>query len=678
MMPVMKSGKTPSGCSSVSLQHLLSRWYNKHPHFFNSLLIAVLVLSTFGNSLEYVFVWDDLNLIVNNPNIKSSSGVSQLLSQSFLTIGNNTDDPTRRFYRPLISLSYALDYAIWGLNPGGYHLTNLICHAITSILAYFLVLVLSRRRTVALLTAALFLLHPTHVENVCWISGRTDVICGAFYFLSLLTFIRMMGSQKRNPLLLLVTMVAYLVALSCKETAITLPVVALTSYVCLADRMQRPRIMILSEGMFILVTIVYFLLRSYILGEAIAPAAWGTLLERILSIPVIFAKYLLSLLTLIPLDPHHSTAFVKRLTEIRFMIGFAVSVFYAAVCIYLIIHRKRFKLFALFLLWIPLTLAPTFKLGAFGDVLHADRFLYLPSLGFAALIALAWTSPVTIRIFNRSSIAKWTAIAVFAFIVISWRVSDAIYSGIWRDNVTLFSHAASTSPNSAYIAYNLGNGHAERGNYPKAVLAYARAVELSPTYTEAYRNMAISLAELGLHASAQRCYRRALELGDTSPVLFYKLGISYRQQGKIEAAIASFRQSLAAGATVTAYDNLAECLFSIGKLDEAEQNLLSALALGPQPTTYNNLAIVSIERGEYEKALDWLRQVLIINESQGLSPDVESAVYYNLAKSHMATGNRGAAITCAQRVLELAKTQPQSGKREYLNDPWLYELAISQ
>src|SRR5579862_2830602 len=198
----------------------LSTSYERFRHPLHVLLILLLVLISYGQSLDYGFVWDDHQLIVDNPKIKSVESIRQVLTNDFWNVGYGRRDDTRGFYRPLITLSYLADYSIWGLNPKGYHLTNVIAHAIASVLAYFLALILLRRPTHALLSAVLFAVHPTHVESVCWISGRTDVFCGVFFLLAWIAVLRLLETSRPSPGWLTVTVGAYLAALLCKETAL--------------------------------------------------------------------------------------------------------------------------------------------------------------------------------------------------------------------------------------------------------------------------------------------------------------------------------------------------------------------------------------------------------------------------------------------------------------------------
>lgn len=590
------------------------------------LLLGVLVLLAFGQSLEFDFVWDDRGLIVDNPHIKELEGARQTLTQDFWAVGELMEAPTRRFYRPLISLSYAADHALWGLDPRGYHLTNLVGHALASILAYALALLLLGGRPAAFLAAAMFAVHPSHVENVCWISGRTDVFCGVFYFMAMCAFLRSLPGGDRSGMWALLSILAYFAALMCKETAITLPVVAFLAQSLLQDSSWRSRRTLLTAISFVAATLLYFALRVSILGELVSGASFGSSNERILSIPMVFATYLGGLLTLVPLDPHHDTAWVQHARDIRFVIGACSCLLYLVGFILLL--RRGARRSALLLACIPLLLAPVFKLGSFGDILHADRFLYLPSFAFAALVALAAEHfMATPRRLVPPALVRTALVGI----VLVWAGNAHLYAPTWRDDVTLFETASRTSPDSAYVFYNLGAALAKAGDRASAVHAFARAIQLEPRYNEAITNLAISLTFLGHHSEAIRTYQRALSQDFRHPVLHAGMAVSYRALGKLPESIAMNRESLRLGESIIAHNNLAECLVETGELDEARRHLDLAASIAVPG---------------------------------GLPPEKRIAVQSNFVKYHLARGDRASAATHARQVLDLME---ESGMPEVIS-----------
>jgi tetratricopeptide (TPR) repeat protein len=422
-------------------------------------------------------------------------------------------------------------------------------------------------------------------------------------------------------------------------------------------------------ALLLLVTVIYFGLRAVVLGTAIAPAAFGTPLERVLSLPIIFAKYIGSLFSLLPIDPHHPDGFVSTFTDPRLWIGSVICLLYAGL-IYRA-ARSGLKTFVFFLLWIPVTLAQTFKLGSFGDVLRADRFLYLPSAGFALLAALAGKYFIADRV-EPGSLPRRLCAASLLVIVGAWITLSIAHGRIWRNNVSLFSHASRTSPDSAYIVFNLGNSRFETGNFKGASDAYARAIRLDPTYREAYANRGIALARMGLFREALDHYRKAWELGDHSALLLSSTADLYRQLGDVERAVTWYELSLAAAPTPEAHNNLGECLLALDEFERAELHFRRALQQQPRPEIYNNLALAAIRRNEHRDAVRHLEQALTSAES--IDPAVELAIHYNFARALTALGQpRDSIIYHARRALALAGDGPLTTSRAE-EIAWLREV----
>ena len=142
-------------------------WYLKYARVWCCLGLAALVFVAFGRSAHYDFVWDDRVLIGDNPAVRDAAHWYRLLGRNFWQVGDVMKDPSRTFYRPVVMVSYLADHAVWGLNPHGFHLTNLLTHILGVWFVFHIALALFGRHTVtAFFAAALFAVHPSHVENV--------------------------------------------------------------------------------------------------------------------------------------------------------------------------------------------------------------------------------------------------------------------------------------------------------------------------------------------------------------------------------------------------------------------------------------------------------------------------------------------------------------------------------
>ena len=158
---------------------------NTKNNIFIITLIIILTALSYINTLHNSFVYDDNTYVVENRQIRSISNIPKAFISSY-----PPDAKEQGLYRPLVTISYIFDYAVWGLNPKGFHLTNLILHILTSIIIYLLALEILKKSWPSLIAALIFALHPVHTEAVTWVVGRAEVMAGLFYFLSFLLYIK--------------------------------------------------------------------------------------------------------------------------------------------------------------------------------------------------------------------------------------------------------------------------------------------------------------------------------------------------------------------------------------------------------------------------------------------------------------------------------------------------------
>ncbi len=159
---------------------------------FPIIVIALLGFTVYLNSLGNAFIWDDTQLVCNNAYIRSWGFLPQIFSQH-LGAGAGS---RYSFYRPLQLITYVWDYSLWGLNPAGYHLTNVLCHIFAALCLYWLVLILFRDTLLSFLTALLFIVHPVLTEAVTYISGRADPLAFIFIMLTFICYLKFLRAKK--------------------------------------------------------------------------------------------------------------------------------------------------------------------------------------------------------------------------------------------------------------------------------------------------------------------------------------------------------------------------------------------------------------------------------------------------------------------------------------------------
>jgi len=235
---------------------------------------------TFHNSLSNEFVFDDESVIVNNPSIQSLSSIPK-----YFTNDEGFHKVIGRYYRPVVSATYAIDYSIWGLDPYGFHLTNVIIHIIACLLLFKIFSILfwryKYRNLFSLFATLIFAVHPIHTEAVSWISGRTDSFVTMFFFASFLFYLEftkeMEHDKKDNTIrkvttknysYLFLSLLFYTLGLLSKEMIVTMPVIILLyDFVYRKKDIKYFKENILTYLLFALLTAVYLVIRYFLLKD---------------------------------------------------------------------------------------------------------------------------------------------------------------------------------------------------------------------------------------------------------------------------------------------------------------------------------------------------------------------------------------------------------------------------
>ena len=581
--------------------------------------MAALVLVSFGVSLSGEFVWDDRPLIAENGLVKDPSRALEIVSKSFWET-DDRHDRFRAFFRPAVGLTYALDHGVWGDNPIGYRLTNLLIHFLCCGLVFGIAKREGLGELSSFIAGALFAVHPVHVENVAWISGRTDLLGGLFLLAAFSVYLHAENWPRAGRGLLAALL--FLVALFSKEMAIMLPaLVALHVY--LKDTSKRRRVFrALSAALpFVPAAALYFLARMRVLGDGgqalftLDPLSW------LATAWFVFARYCMLLIVPFPLDAHYPDPAVTSLFSARALLGLVFIAIVAAVVIY---SRRRSRRVTFWILWIVVSQAPVYAFGRFGDVLLADRFLYIPSVGLAILTGVAIQAAVDLGIAR----LRRVALAVVTVILLLFTAQSASRSRVWRSDTLLFENMLKTSPNSALVRNNLGLARYRDGRQQEATREFERAVQLSPGFALAHNNLAAAYETHGRRQAAMRHYRSALEAApellearSNAGHLEFELGLRRQGLRRLEALVES------APRYVKGVYALADVLARSGRIDESLERVEQALKLDRNhaPAYYLKGKLLH-ERGESGDAAAAMREFLRLSPGEGPHADAARRV----------------------------------------------------
>lgn len=446
--------------------------------------LCVLVLVSFGLSLAGGFVWDDRPLIVESGRIQDVARVGEIFTTGFWETGDS-HDRFRSFFRPLVSASFAIDYALWGLRPFGFHLTNLLLHLGCTLLVLRLARLSGFGSGASFCGSALFAVHPVHVESVAWISGRTDLLATFFVLAAFVSYMRHRSMQSGSPW---VACALFLTALLSKEAAAPFPAVVFVAAWVQSRPSLRWSSAVKASAPFFVVLGLYLAMRATVLGTEAAPIYSLEPVGWLATAVFVLARYLTLLLLPLGLDAHYPYAPIVTPIDARVAIGAAMLV---ATALGLRRLTRDDRTLLIWPAWIGLFLVPVLAFGRFGDVLMADRFLYLPSVGFCLLAAHAARFVAA----SEPGVAKRAAFGLALAVLAALTIARA---GVWRSDERLFSDMLRTSPDSALVHNNLGSAFYHDAEIGRAIEHFERAVELVPDYALAHNNLAA-----GLHASGQ-------------------------------------------------------------------------------------------------------------------------------------------------------------------------------
>jgi predicted TPR repeat methyltransferase len=536
-------------------------------------LVLLAALLPNWRSLEYGFVWDDRVLIGPQLDLEGPGDLVRLWRTPFDSL---LRDPVlhNAYFRPVTILSLAFDRAVYGAHPAGFHLTNLIAYALTCLFLWLFAWELSGRPVLSAAGACVFALHPTHPESVDFISGRTDVICGAFLFASLWAAARW-GPRIRKPAMKLWPAALLLLpALYSKEVAFFVsPLLLLVLWV--RDRRLGARKLAVSAVPLGVVVLVYGLTRLAVLGPPALPAASpveGSGAQLLTSVALV-ARYVPLLLFPVGLSARHE---VPPLERPDWIFAAGILIVLSTVVGFVLLLRRRSPWSVPVFLFAS-ALFPLCYARIISGALIAERFLFVPSASLALAVSLL---PSTAGFLL-------TAIAVPVFLALLLpRVS------IWKDNATLYSSMLRDSPNSAYVHAVLGSYYYERRDLERAVEHHRRAFELKPEFNESLLNLSAAEDESGQIDSAFAHVRLLLRLRPGYAAGWYALGNLHVRVDRPDSAVAAYRESIRLSPRFAqAENNLGVVLERMGRTEEAITHYRRAEeALPGYPDAANNLA----------------------------------------------------------------------------------------
>ena len=546
-------------------------------------LLSLLTLAVFRGVLGHDFLnYDDVQYVTGNERVSSGLSLANALWAFRSVYAAN--------WHPITWLSHMLDVQLFGMNPYGHHLTNLLLHTANGCLLFLFLSKMTGAAWRSVLVAALFAVHPLHVESVAWVAERKDVLSTFFALATLLAYGYYL--QKRGTWRYLALCGFFLLGLMSKPMLVTLPfVLLLLDYWPLqrcafapkeADRQANPAGGNLALSALLIEKLPLFALSAIscvvtifaqIKGAAVHSLEVTPLSLRLANALLAYLRYLGK--TIWPAD----LAVLYPLPGAISLLQSAASALALLLISYAVYRQaRRYPYLPVGWLWFIGTLVPVIGIVQVGLQSMADRYSYFPLIGiFIALVwggadlaaqRPAWRLPLIL-----GSVAMLTACSALS----------RSYLRCWKNSNTLFSHAIAVTPDSYYAHYLLGKAFYEEHDFPDALSEYALVRRLNPRFAESYLNMGIIYAKQGNQAEAIGNFATALSLKPGSAEVHYNFAVALQSQGNLAGAIDHYREVLANDAeNIGAHYNLGVALMGLKRWDEAMGEFSEILRLKPE------------------------------------------------------------------------------------------------
>ena len=547
------------------------------------LLIFCLTLIIYSNSLGGEFIYDDEYFIVKNINIRNFGNISSLF---FNPAAVAFAELARDVYRPLTTFSYMIDYFLWRLDTFGYHLVNVLFHSFNAILLFLFLFAMFGEIELALLTSLIFAIHPVQTEVVSWISGRSSVLFLFFYLAALLFYVRFLRESKKIYFVLSVLL--YLFSLLSKEMAVTLPLllIACDAHFFNKDGLRKKIYRYLP---YFFMTFLFLALRYHVLGRMSQCGWWGgSPYYTFLTMSWVIMEYIKLMLIPVKLCAFYVLDVSRTAAETKVILSIAALVAIFSI-LPVIFRRSRKASFAIWFFFI--TILPVSNIVPL-RALMAERFLYLPLIGFSMLMALFIENIGSISSKNR----KVVVVSAASILIAAYSFRTMERNRDWRDSVTISRRIIELYPLNPWGLTSLSTSYLDKKMYDDAVKSARKAIAVSPYYAPPWHALGFCYLEMERYGDAIRILNQALKLEPRNLETMNSLGVAYGKTKRYDDAVKLFEQSIAVDPTfVTAYLNLGTTYEFKGEYDKAIEEYRK---IGVKTRSAQDIAISYVRIGD--------------------------------------------------------------------------------
>ncbi len=637
---------------------------HKNRSFLICILLVVVTSAVYWPVHSYEFVrYDDDTYVTNNRQAKS--GLSWEGIRWAFTTGHASN------WHPLTWLSHMRDYQLFGSNAGAHHTINVLFHIANTLLLFVVLARMTGRLWASGFVAAVFGLHPLHVESVAWVAERKDVLSTFFWLLTMWAYVRY--AEKPRPARYLLTLLFFLLGLMAKPMLVTLPLVLLLLDFWPLERMQFRKLgggddlqdgdtqnsigrvsiwrLVVEKVPFfafaVISSIVTFVVQRK--GGAVPTMEALSTRSRVDNAIVSYVSYIVKMIwpsQLGVLYPHP----VGGLSTAK-VVGCALLLVLVTVCVIFLARWRRFPAVGWF--WYVGTLVPVIGLVQVGVQARADRYTYVPLTGL--FIIAAWGLPALL---GRWRYRKVVLTALACVVLAAATGATSVQLRYWKNSITLFGHTLDVTKGNWLMHSNYAGVLRAAGEREKAIEHFNRALKLKPDSAEVHTNLGNVLSDIGRVDDAIKHYRKAISLEPDFSEGHYNLAVVLAQQDKSDEAIAEYREAWRLDRwNLDALNNLAHLLHKKGETEEAIKLYEKAIALEPgNIIAHGRLGLVLARIKRIDEAIAEFRVVLAARPD-----DVE--MHCNVGLLLERQNKIGEAIRHYRQALEIKPNDARARKR---------------
>jgi tetratricopeptide (TPR) repeat protein len=588
----------------------------------SALLLLIVTFAALSPSFIAGFSnWDDWMYITDNPKITSFSLENV---KTWFTSYHY------RLYHPLLFVVYAAEYHIAGLNPHVYHVTSLILHLLNTLLVFWFAYMLSRNHLAAVITALLFGIHPMHVESVVWLPERKDVLYSFFFLGSLISYLYFIKDKKRNFYYL--CMFLFVLSFLSKSMAMTLPFVLLLCDYLLKVKIDRKNLIdkvpfFALSFLFAFITVMGHY-EPGVEGREFSFSLIGNFVSACQNIVFYIIKLVLpfKLSCIYPMPSQ-----MQNIPQVIFFLAPVIVIAFIALMFWSGKYSRVGVFGGLFFL---VTVAPVSQILPVGLGIPADRYTYIPYIGFFYIFAECFA--FAYKRYDKKVLMGILSVLFLVLFILSFQRAL-----VWRDSIVLWDDVIKNYKNIPLAYYNRGDEYFLRlGNYDKALVDFNQAIAVDPKYTSAYINIGLINYFRGNYRTAIDYYNKSLEITKKIPEAYLNRGNTESAIGETVKAIADYDQALKMKPDYTeVWYNRGNVYLKMSEYDKAISDFSHAIKLRPNyADAYNNRGTTYFRMGNMEKAYIDFSQAVWAN------PNYADA-YYNRAVVSSMRGDAASALS---------------------------------